>query len=65
MNFLNGCEMSASVAQCSCLLGFFEANVPLARFGQDDALAAQGQVTADLRDAENACPSSLSQSVGV
>jgi hypothetical protein len=55
-NFLNACEANSQVTRCTCLLDFFQANVPLTRFEQDDALVNQGQTPPDVVSAENACP---------
>ena len=54
-DFLDTCETGSPVAQCTCFLNFYEANVPLARFEQDEAIARQGQFTADNADAQDAC----------
>lgn len=54
-NFLNSCEQSATVAQCSCALSFFEASVPLGRFEQDELLVEQGQVPGDVTAAKFTC----------
>ena len=54
-NYLNGCEVNAPVQSCQCTLDWFQANVSLARFEQDNAEAAQGQVPADLSSAIAAC----------
>jgi hypothetical protein len=55
-NFLNACEASAPVSACQCTLTWFEGNVTLAQFEQDEATLEQtGQQPADLRDAVAAC----------
>lgn len=60
-NFLNSCEVNSTVVRCSCFLGFFESNISLARFEQDDALVTQGQTPADVVNAENACQLTVSR----
>lgn len=54
-NYLNGCEASASTVACQCTLDWFQSNIPLARFEQDDTLASQGETPADLASAVAAC----------
>lgn len=55
-NYLNACEQRASASACGCTLNWFEQNITLAQFEQDEAsLEATGQEPADLQSAVSAC----------
>ena len=56
-NWLNSCEVNSTVATCECGLTWFEQNVPLQRFEQDQAEFNQGTEPADLVSARQACGS--------
>jgi hypothetical protein len=56
-NWLNSCEVDSTVATCECGLTWFEQNVPLQRFEQDQAEFNQGTEPADLVSARQACGS--------
>ena len=56
-NWLNSCEVDSTVATCQCGLTWFEQNVPLQRFEQDQAEFNQGTEPADLVEARQACGS--------
>lgn len=54
-NFLNGCKSGSPSSVCQCSLSWFEQNVPVAQFQQDEAAIAQGGRPADMVGVEQAC----------
>jgi hypothetical protein len=55
-NFLNACEMSASVSVCDCALKNIENQVPLAQFVQAERTLKQtGTLPEKLRSAALSC----------
>jgi hypothetical protein len=56
-NWLNSCEVDSTVATCQCGLTWFEQNVPLQQFEQDQAEFNQGTEPTDLVEARQACGS--------
>ena len=54
-NFLNSCKGDSPQSVCQCSLSWFEQNVPVAQFQQDEAAIQQGSRPADMVGVEQAC----------
>lgn len=54
-NFLNSCKGDSPQSVCQCSLSWFEQNVPVAQFQQDEVAIQQGGRPADMVGVEQAC----------
>lgn len=54
-NFLNSCKGDSPQSVCQCSLSWFEQNVPVGQFQQDEAAIEQGGRPSDMVGVEQAC----------